>query len=200
MGKKDPRVDAYIGKSAPFARPILEHIRSLVHKGCPEIEEQMKWGFPNFVYHGILCNMAAFKQHCAFGFWKGKLVLGRGEGSREAMGHFGRITALDELPSDKAILRYIRIAMKLNEEGVPSPTRVHKKEKTPLRIPTYLRAALAKNKKAGTTFNEFSYSHKKEYIEWISEAKTEDTRQKRLKTALEWIADGKERNWKYARK
>ncbi len=200
MGKKNPRVDAYIGKSASFARPILEHIRSLVHKGCPEIEEQMKWGFPNFVYHGILCNMAAFKEHCAFGFWKGKLVLGNGEGSREAMGHFGRITSLDELPSDKAILRYIRIAMKLNEEGVPSPTRVRKKEKTPLKIPALLKAALAKNKKAGATFNNFSHSHKKEYVEWISEAKTEDTRQKRLKTALKWMAQGKERNWKYARK
>ncbi len=200
MGKRDPRVDAYIGKSAPFAQPILEHIRSLVHKGCPEVEEQLKWGFPNFVYHGILCNVAAFKKHCAFGFWKGKLVLGEGAGSRDAMGHFGRITSLNELPSDKAILRYIRTAMKLNEEGVPSPTRVRKKEKTPLRIPSYLKAALARNTRARRTFEDFSYSHKKEYVEWITEAKTDETREKRLKTALEWMAQGKGRNWKYANK
>ncbi len=200
MGKKDPRVDAYIGKSAHFARPILTHIRSLVHAGCPEVEESVKWGFPHFMYKGILCSMASFKEHCAFGFWKGKLVLGEGRASDDAMGHFGRIMSLDDLPTDNAILGYLRKAMKLNDEGVPSPTRIRKKEKTPLKIPVYLKSALAKNKKAGATFDAFSYSHKNEYIEWLTEAKTDETREKRLKTAVEWMAEGKGRNWKYARK
>ncbi|HTP13915.1 MAG TPA: YdeI/OmpD-associated family protein [Bacteroidota bacterium] len=200
MGKKDPRVDAYIGKSAGFAKPILEHLRSLVHDSCPNVEESVKWGFPHFTYNGILCSMASFKGHCAFGFWKGKLVVGSDGASREAMGHFGRITTLADLPPDKTIVRYIRTAMKLNEEGVPSPTRSKPKEKKPLKIPAYFKSALAKNKKALRTFDAFPYSHKKEYLEWVTEAKTEETRQTRLRTAVEWMAQGKARNWKYMKK
>jgi uncharacterized protein YdeI (YjbR/CyaY-like superfamily) len=201
MGKKDPRVDAYIAKSADFAKPILTHLRSLVHAGCPGVEESVKWGFPHFMYKGILCSMASFKEHCAFGFWKGKLVFGaEGKASDEAMGQFGRITAISDLPSEQPILGYIRTAMRLNEKGVPSPTRVRTKEKKPLKVPAYLKAALAKNKKANRTFGAFSYSHKKEYIEWITEAKTAETREKRLKTAVGWMAEGKKRNWKYTKK
>jgi len=201
MGKKDPRVDAYIAKSADFAKPIMTHLRSLVHKGCPDVEESVKWGFPHFMYKGILCSMASFQEHCAFGFWKGKLVLGDDNVAAEkAMGSFGRITALRDLPGDKTILRYIRTAVGLNDEGIPSPTRVRKKEKQPLRIPPFFKNAVAKNKKALATFEEFSYSHKKEYVEWVTEARTEETRQIRLKTAIEWMAEGKSRNWKYERK
>ncbi len=200
MAKKDPRIDAYIGKSAPFAQPILAHIRSVVHTGCPGVQEDLKWGFPHFMYQGILCSMASFKGHCAFGFWKGKLVLGEGKASDEAMGHFGRIMTLSDLPPDKTILHYVRVAMKLNEEGVPSPTRSKPKEKGPVRVPPYLRSAIAKNKKARATFDTFSESHKREYIEWIAEAKTDETRQKRLSTAVGWMAEGKSRNWKYTRK
>jgi uncharacterized protein YdeI (YjbR/CyaY-like superfamily) len=200
MGKKDPRVDAYIGRSADFAKPILTHLRSLVHAGCPDVEESVKWGFPHFTHKGILCSMASFKEHCAFGFWKGKLVLGEDRVAAEkAMGHFGRITTISDLPGDKTILRYIRAAVELNEAGIPSPTRSRTKEKKPLKVPAYFKTALAKNKKALATFKGFSNSNKKDYVEWVTGAKTEETRQSRLTTAVKWLAEGKIRNWKYAR-
>ena len=200
MGQKDPRVDAYIGKSAGFAKPILTHLRALVHAGCPDVEESVKWGFPHFMYKGILCSMASFKEHCAFGFWKGKLVLGSDRVSAgKAMGHFGRITSVRDLPDDRTILKYIRTAVTLNDEGIASPTRTRSKEKKPLKVPPYFKTALAKSKKALATFEGFSYSNKKEYVEWVTEAKTEETRQSRLKTSVEWMARGKTRNWKYAR-
>lgn len=202
MASTDPRIDAYIKKSAPFAQPILEHLRGLVHKAHPQIEETIKWSFPHFEYKGIVCSMAAFKEHCSFGFFKASLMkddkdLLKRVGKTE-MGHFDKIRSLEDLPSDKVLIAYIREAVRLNEEGIkvpkPKPAAVPKKALDP---PTDLLAALKKNKAAQKTFEGFSPSNKREYIEWIVDAKTEATRAKRLETAIEWMAEGKVRNWKY---
>ena len=199
MATRDPRIDAYIAKSADFARPILEHLRAVVHAACPDVEETMKWSFPHFQYKGMLCHMASFKEHCAFGFWKGSLIVGKGDGEAEkAMGQFGRITKLSDLPSKKVLTGYIKEAMKLNEAGVKSPSRSKPKAPKPAPVvPDDLAAALAKNPAAHATFETFSPSHRREYIEWITEAKTPATRSRRLETAIEWMAEGKPRNWKY---
>jgi uncharacterized protein YdeI (YjbR/CyaY-like superfamily) len=199
MGSRDPRVDAYIDRSAEFARPILTQIRSVVHAACPDVEETLKWGSPSFTYKGILCGMAAFKQHCAFGFWKGSLIVGP-DGSRadEAMGQFGRITKPSDLPSKRVLTGYIRQAMRLNEEGTPVK-RPPKRPKRPLRVPIELKRALERNRKARETFEGFTPSNKRDYAEWIAEAKGAETRQRRLAQAIEWMAQGKPRNWKYMR-
>ena len=200
MGKRDPRIDDYIARSAKFAQPILRHIRKLVHDACPEVEETMKWSSPHFDYHGIMMGMAAFKQHCAIGFWKGELILGKAAGSEGGMGHFGKVTSLADLPSDKELAGYIQKAAQLNREGIKMPRAVIQrkdKPRPPLTIPGYFTTALNKDKKAATTFENLSYSQKKEYLEWIMEAKREETRDKRLKTAISWLAEGKLRNWKY---
>ena len=198
MGTRDPRIDAYIAKSADFAKPILTQIRETVHAACPEVEESLKWSMPFFSYRGPLMNMSAFKEHAAFGFWKGALVVGRGAGSDErAMGQFGRITSVKDLPPKKELAALIKKAMKLNEDGV----KVEKK-KTPraaLPVPPELAAALAKNKAAQAAFKAMPPSHQREYNEWIGEAKREETRASRVKQAMEWIAEGKSRNWKYQR-
>jgi len=201
MGKKDKAVDGYIEKSADFARPILLHIRELVHKACPDVEEKMKWSFPHFDYKNeMMCSMASFKQHCAFGFWKASLmkdtVLTENAKSESAMGHMGRITSLKDLPPDKKIIGYIKEAMELTDGGIKLPPKV-KSDKQELVVPDYFLQALGKNKKAKATFEGYGYSHKKEYLEWITEAKTESTRNKRLETALEWMAESKSRHWKY---
>jgi uncharacterized protein YdeI (YjbR/CyaY-like superfamily) len=201
MVKKDKRIDDYITKSADFAKPILKHIRKIVHETCPDTEEKIKWGMPHFDYkEEMMCAMAAFKQHCVFGFWKGSLLSDPNklisEQGNTAMGSFGQIKSLSDLPSDKILIKYIKEAMKLNDEGVkvarPKPT-----EKKELKVPDYFKRALKNNKKAFDVFEKFSYSDKKEYVEWITEAKTEATREKRLETAIEWISEGKSRLWKY---
>ena len=204
MAKKEKAIDTYISKSADFAKPVLKHLRELVHKACPEVEEKMKWSFPHFDYKGeMMCSMAAFKQHASFGFWKAALmkdpVLAETAKSEVAMGHLGRITSLKDLPPDKKLTAWIKEAMKLNEQGikVEKPRTTEKKE---LVVPDYFVKALQKNKKAKQVFDNFPYSHKKEYLQWITEAKTEETRNKRMATALEWIAEGKGRNWKYEKK
>ncbi|HXA03160.1 MAG TPA: DUF1801 domain-containing protein [Cytophagaceae bacterium] len=207
MGKIK-QIDAYIDKSAPFAQPILNHFRELVHKACPQVEEKMKWGFPHFDYKGMCCSMAGFKEHCALNFWKAsimkdpKKLLTISRSEAEGMGHFGRITSLKELPADKVLIAYIKEAVRLNEEGIALPPKQKptEKEKQNIAIPPALVASLKKNKKAAEQFENFNYSNKKEYAEWIGEAKTDDTRNKRLEIALEWIAEGKSRNWKYAKK
>jgi uncharacterized protein YdeI (YjbR/CyaY-like superfamily) len=204
MATTDPRIDAYIQKSAEFARPILEHIRKLVHKAYPAVEETVKWGMPFFQNNGaILCNMAAFKEHCAFGFWNAPLMKDP-EGilqirDKSAMGHLDRITSKKDLPSDKVLTAYIREAAALNEAGVKkAPPKKAPKQELP--VPAGLKAALSKNKKAQAVFEGFSPSHKREYIEWITEAKTEATREKRLATTIEWLTEGKSRMWKYEKK
>jgi len=194
----DPRVDAYIAKSAGFAQPILRHLRALVHQACPTAEETIKWGMPSFTHHGILCGMAGFKAHCTFGFWRRGMteVIGRDGGKAEqAMGSLGRITRLADLPGDRAMLGYIRQAAKLNEAG--GPARPKPKPKKALAVPADLAGALKKNAAAAKTFADFSPSARREYIEWITEAKRPSTRQQRLATTLEWLAAGKKRNWKY---
>jgi uncharacterized protein YdeI (YjbR/CyaY-like superfamily) len=198
MPKKDPRIDAYIAKSAEFAQPILKHLRKVVHAGCPNVKETMKWSMPHFDYKGVMCGMAAFKEHCAFGFWKGELIFG-GEKKieQDAMGHFGRITSLANLPNEKTLTSYVRKAAELNEKGVQAPWRGRQKRKPPLTIPDYFGAALKKNAKARKTFENFSTSQRREYVEWVTEAKREETRKQRLVTSMEWLAEGKVRNWKY---
>jgi uncharacterized protein YdeI (YjbR/CyaY-like superfamily) len=197
MPTTDPRVDAYIERSAEFAKPILTHIRKLVHKACPDITETMKWSFPHFDHKGTICSMASFKQHCAFGFWKQSLMEKDAfPAQKTAMGSFGRITSLNDLPGDKVMIELLHHAVELNEKGI----KVAKKpvERKELVVPDDLQAALKKDKKANAAFEAFTYSHRKEYIEWITEAKTEATRNKRLATTIEWLSEGKSRNWKYA--
>ncbi len=196
MPTTDPRVDAYIEKSAEFAKPILTHIRKIVHEACPDITETMKWSFPHFDHKGTVCSMASFKQHCAFGFWKQSLLEKDAFPTQKtAMGSFGRITSLDDLPDEKVMIQLVHQAVDLNEKGV----KVAKKpvERKELVVPDDLIGALKQNKRAETAFDKFGYSHRKEYIEWIAEAKTEATRNKRLATTVEWLSEGKGRNWKY---
>jgi uncharacterized protein YdeI (YjbR/CyaY-like superfamily) len=204
MGKKNPKVDAYIDQAGDFAKPVLIHLRELVHKACPGVEENMKWNMPSFEYKGMLCGFASFKQHCTFGFRKAALMKDAGvllgKQSKEAMGNLGCITSIKDLPSDKRIIRWIKEAMKLNEAGVKVPPKKTKHKKKPLRLPRYFIYAVKKNKKAWTVFEKFSPGNKRDYVEWITEAKTDDTRQKRLKQAIEWMADGKPHNWRYMKK
>jgi uncharacterized protein YdeI (YjbR/CyaY-like superfamily) len=206
MAKRDPRVDAYIKNAEDFAKPILAHIRELVHKACPDVEEIIKWSAPHFDYKdGPMCHMASFKKHCAFGFWKAALmkdaaILMETAKSEVAMGHLGKITSLKDLPPDRILLGYMKEAMKLNDAGIKLPSKskpASAEKKDALETPDYLVQSFKKHKEAKKVFDAFSYSNKKEYIEWLVEAKTEATRNKRLETALEWMAEGKIRHWKY---
>ena len=194
MPKKDPRVDAYIDKAAPFARPILKQVRKLVHAGCPDAQETIKWGVPHFEYTGLLCAMAAFKNHCGLWFWNRTLVLG--EDSERGMAQFGRLASVEDLPSEKRLIGYVRKAAALNRAGVKSPIRKSAKKSAP-KVPEYFKAALGKNAKARNTFENLSPSGKKDYIEWLTEAKRDETRQRRLETSMAWLAAGKPRNCKY---
>lgn len=199
MGKRDPRVDEYIAKSADFAKPILNHIRAVVHEACPQVEETIKWRMPHFEYEGIICGMASFKEHCALHIWKGSVIIG--DGARESMGQFGRLTKVSDLPPDKTIASYIKQSMKIREEGATGLSRAKpKKKQKPVVVPAELTSALRKNKKAAAAFDGFPPSHKREYAEWISDAKGEDTRKRRVDTAVEWMAEGKSRNWKYEKR
>jgi uncharacterized protein YdeI (YjbR/CyaY-like superfamily) len=194
MGKRDPRIDAYIAKQCDFAKPILSYVRDLVHEGCPECEETLKWNSPSFIYRGaILAGVAGFKEHVQFGFWKHELLLG--DRPRDGMG-FGKITSIDDLPPKKELLALIKKAMALEDAGV-KVTRMAKKPKKAIAVPSDLKAALAKNRKARSTFEDFSPSHKHEYLAWITEAKADETRKRRLEQAIDWMAEGKPRNWKY---
>jgi uncharacterized protein YdeI (YjbR/CyaY-like superfamily) len=201
--KKDKRIDAYIAKAEPFARPILKHIRSLVHQVCPNVEETMKWSMPAFEYKGPLIGIAAFKKHATMGFWKAALmsdpVLVENARSESAMGHLGKLTSLKDLPPDKTIIKWIEEAMMLNEQGIKLPPK-KKTVKKDVVVPDYVTQALKKNKKAAAVFDNFSPSHKREYIEWITEAKQDATRERRINTMLEWLGEGKSRNWKYEKK
>jgi len=209
--KTDARVDGYLDAVAPFATPILIRLRGLVHKACPEIEETMKWSRPFFVHHGaILCNMSAFKEHCSFGFWVTEI----GDALREAgvwkdgaSGSLGRITSVKDLPPDAVMVELIQKAAAFVDGGGAvsklAASRAEKKGaarkavKPPVEVPEDLAAMLGKNKRAAAVFAGFSPSCKREYTEWIAEAKRAETREKRIATAVEWIAEGKERNWKY---
>ena len=200
MEQFDTRVDAYIAKAAPFAQPILEHIRQVVHEASPLITENIKWGFPFFEYKGVVCQMAAFKQHCAFGFWKASRLddpnrlLNPGEES--SAGSFGRISSIDDLPAPDILKQFVLQAMSLNS-GEKVVVKKAPVEKAATVIPDYFIDFLAGHPKAVETFYNFSPSHKKEYVQWIAEAKTEATRQKRMEQAIEWLNEGKSRHWKY---
>jgi uncharacterized protein YdeI (YjbR/CyaY-like superfamily) len=204
MGKKDPRIDAYIAKSKDFAKPILEHIRDLVHKACPGVEETIKWGVPSYEYKGPYCMTPAFKEHCAVVLWKARLMkdpaLVENAKSEVSMGHLKKISSLKDLPKDKVMLSYLKEAAKLNADGVKNPPRIKSKEKTKLVVPQYFLKALKTKKRALEIFKNFTSAKKKEYVDWVTEAKTEETRNKRISTSLEWIAEGKTRNWKYTKK
>jgi hypothetical protein len=196
MRNRDARVDAYIAKSADFAKPILTHIRALVHDACPDVEETIKWSVPHFDYEGPLCGMAAFKQHCNLILWKGALI--KGGTGRDAKGNFRNITSMADLPADNALKALFKEAARLNEQGIKR-SRVVRARK-PLPVPIELEEALRKNKKAAAAFEKFPPSHKREYSEWIADAKREETRAQRVKTAVEWISEGKSRNWKYEKR
>ncbi len=200
----DKRIDAYIMKSQDFAQPILNHLRALVHAACPDVEETIKWSFPHFDYKGeMMCHMAAFKQHCAFGFWKASLMKDTSlleTAKREsAMGHLGRITSLKDLPSDKKLIAYIQEAMKLNDAGIKVKKIVPSKSSDAITVPDYFLKELKKSNTAQKVFDAFTPACKREYIVWITDAKSETTREKRMNQALEWISEGKKRNWKYER-
>lgn len=199
--KNDPRVDAYIAQSAAFAQPILKHLRALVHRALPDVQEEIKWSAPFFVRDGkIVCMMASFKAHCAFGFWHQQMekelgALAKGD---EAMGLLGRITGIADLPDEKTLTRYIKRAAELNDSDIPARPRPNAgKPAKELPVPAELATALKKNKAAAAAFAKFSPSHRNEYVEWITEAKREETRAKRLATTLEWLAEGKSLRWKY---
>ncbi len=199
MSAHDPRVDAYIATSAPFARPILEQLRGIVHAACPSVQEDIKWSIPSFQYGGrILCQMAAFKQHASFGFWQHAAVT---EGkARDGMGSLGRLETIKDVPSKRELTAMLRKAMALIDAGATSTaTRAKPAPRAALKVPDDLRDALAGNARAKATFDGFSPSARRDYIEWITQAKREDTRARRLAQAVEWMAEGKMRNWKYAR-
>ncbi len=200
MPTRDKRIDAYIAKSADFAQPILTALRDIVHEGCPDVTETMKWSLPHFDYKGVMCGMAAFKQHCAFGFWKGKLIIDPKESkSVDAMGQFGRVTSMKDLPSRRVLIGYVRKAAQLNDQGIKVPKKAKPVGEKKLVVPAYFLNAVKKSRKAAATFEAFPYSRKKDYVEWVTEAKTDETRDRRLKTSVEWMAEGKARNWKYER-
>jgi uncharacterized protein YdeI (YjbR/CyaY-like superfamily) len=201
VGKKDARIDAYIDNAGDFARPILRHIRQLVHANCPDLEETLKWRFPHFTYKGLFCHMAAFKEHCSLGFWYLKLgdeFKVANDDGEVGMGQFGKIKSLSDLPSDAKLKELIKRAMKLNESGVKPPPRAPKKApKKKLEIPDHFMKALSKDKKALASFENLSPSCQREYVEWITQAKREETFAKRLATMKQWLSEGKSLNWKY---
>jgi len=195
MARKDPRVDAYIAKAQPFAQPILKYIRKVIHAGCPDVEETMKWSTPHFGCKGMICGMAAFKEHVRFGFWKGELLGLAGDAS--GMKQFGLITSVDDLPSETRLVSLVKKAAQLNERGVKAPRAAKPARSKVVDVPGYVLDALKTDTKARAAFEGFSPSHRREYLEWITEAKRPETRERRLETMLEWLREGKPRNWKY---
>ncbi len=204
MGKRSPEVDAYIAKQRPFAVPILEHLREVVHATCPGVTEVIKWGMPHFDYKGPFAGMAAFKAHATFGFWKDSLLRegGRplGRSGEAAMGSFGRLRSLRDLPPKRALVALLRRAMKLNDEGVRKPVKAAKRTPAAIRPPAYFAAALRRNRRALSTWAGLAPGHRREYLVWITEAKREETRARRLATTIEWLAEGKRHNWRYEKR
>ena len=192
MATRDPRVEAYIAKSSDFAKPILKQIRSAIHKGHPAVSETIKWGVPAYVdERGIFCMTAAFKQHCAWVFWTGRTPT-----SVDAK-QFRTITSIGDLPPQRELVAIVKQAA---TSAPTSREKTTKRPAKPVTVPTYFRTALRTNAKARAAFDAFPPSHKREYVDWIASAKTDDTRQRRIATALQWIASGKSRNWKYERR
>lgn len=192
-------VDAYIASAAEFAQPILKLIRTAFHQGCPALEERLKWGMPSFEYKGLMGGMAAFKAHVSWGFWRQeelpdpRKILGR-----EGMMGGGKITRLSQLPPRKIIVEYVRTAARLNDAG-PARRKL-KKSRPPVKVPDYFLRVLRRNQQALASFEALPPSHKREYVEWITEAKQHATRERRINTAIEWLTQGKSRNWRYEKK
>jgi uncharacterized protein YdeI (YjbR/CyaY-like superfamily) len=197
MPTTDPRIDAYIANTAPFAQPILSHLRSLVHQACPQVQETLKWSMPFFMVGSRnLCFMAGFKQHAGFGFWQGKQVVGE-HSPATAMGQFGRLTTVADLPGDAELMALIQRAASLEPAKAEPAAKKAPARKAPLPVPDDLADALAKAPAAKVTFEALPPSQQREYLEWITGAKREETRQRRLAQALEWLAEGKPYNWQY---
>ena len=199
MATKDARVDSYIAESPEFARPVLKHLRKLIHEGCPEAVETIKWGSPFFDYQGLLCGFAAFKAHCSLFFWRDIDVsrwLPKTNTAGAGMGQFGKLTSLADLPKDSVILACVRSAVEQRDSPASKPKRVRQPAKE-LPVPPDLKKALATNAKAAAAFKNFAPSHRREYIAWISDAKRPETRERRLQTSIEWLSEGKSQNWKY---
>jgi uncharacterized protein YdeI (YjbR/CyaY-like superfamily) len=194
--KTDPRIDAYIDdKAADFARPILRHLRDILHEACPDCEETLKWGMPSFLYKGkILAGFASFRAHATFGYWSGSQVVDTSGKSPTAMGQFGRLASLDDLPDRATLIDLTRKAMQLIDDGVKP---VHKTTKPPFTVPQDLQAAIDGAPAAKATWDAFPPSCKREYVEWVTEAKRDETRTKRLNQTIEMLGEGKRRHWKY---
>jgi uncharacterized protein YdeI (YjbR/CyaY-like superfamily) len=202
MGHRDQRIDAYIDKAAPFAQPILKHFRELMHRACPDIKENIKWGMPSFELNSIVANIASFKSHLGIAFPKSALMHDPQKlfsSAEDAIGHFGRISSLEDLPDDEILIKYIQEAAKLDREGKKIPKKPAQ-PKAEIEMPDYFAAALEKNPTAKQHFESFSPSAKREYMEWLIDAKSEATRNSRLERAMEWITEGKHRLWKYQKK
>lgn len=200
MTQRNPAVDAFIAGAPAYARPIFTRVRAAFHAGCPQLEERIKWGVPSFEYKGMLGGMAVFKRHVSFGFWKSRLMadfektFGR-PGRASAMG--ARVESVRDLPAKGVLVAFVKEARRLNDEGIKEPKRARPQRSPRVAVPADLKAALARNARAGAAFAAFSPSHKREYVEWITEAKRPATRAKRLATTLSWLAAGKHRNWRY---
>jgi len=198
MPQHDERIDRYIAAAAPFAQPILNHLRAQVHAACPGVVETIEWGMPFFEHYGVLCHMAAFKAHCGFGFWKHRLTADKAPPpTGDAMGEFGRITQLADLPSDAELQALIAKAAAMNQAGGKPKAAVPRVAKPALAMPPTFAAALAGHAAAAAQFQAFTPGKQREYLEWIIEAKTDATRDKRIAQAIDWLADGKARHWKY---
>lgn len=197
-----PKVDEYIQKSQSFAQHILQHLRQIVHQTCVPVQEDIKWGMPAFIYaDALMCGMSAFKQHCTFGFWKASLMgfpeLVEQAKAETAMGHLGKITSIDSLPPTQVLVQYIQKAMELNEQGIKVKRSTQAKQ--PFVVPNWFMNQLKQHTTQWQAFDAMSSSHKKEYVMWIEEAKTEATQQKRFAQMLLWLQEGKSRHWKYAK-
>lgn len=195
--ERDPRIDEKIANAPPFAKPILEHLRGLVHEAVPEAGEAIKWGMPHFTYKGKnIAGMAAFTAHCAF------MIHGEGrQDDGEGMGSFGKIASLGDLPPKAELIDKLRAARaRIDEAGTATrPSARRAKAVRSIEMQSDLQAGLADNPAAAAFWNGLAPSHRYEYLEWITSAKRDETRAKRLAQALEWLAEGKRRNWKYER-
>lgn len=199
MGTRDKRIDACIDEAEPFARPVLRKIRTLIHEGCPDIEETIKWGAPSFGYKGMLGGMASLSKHVSYGFWKARIMQdpeGILKSAPGASNFSFKASSIKDLPPDKTLLAYVKEARRINDEGLKAPAKKRKPKKT-IEVPDYFQKALNKNKTAKATFESFPYSRRRDYVEWLTSAKREATRDKRMATAVEWLAEGKSRNRKY---
>lgn len=195
MATEDPRVDAYIANAADFAQPLLVQFRAAVRQACPEVVEAIKWRMPFFMHRGrMLAHMAAFKAHCAFDIHAGPASRDADKDG-EAMGVFGRVTTRADLPSKAELVKRLKAGVAVIESGEKTARTPKALPRPPLETPPDLVAALVRNAPARKRFAAFSPSHRREYIEWLMEAKRPQTREKRLAQAIDQITEGKPRHW-----